>query len=228
MPTSYLPGAALFVRVGIPPEFRRGKPAATCDLSLLMSVFGAGETIPVQTAIIGLHQRPDLQRGAYPRTPDFAGATMMWCRHEHHLRVSPYNAVWRNRSISYGQQIHGRREQHGAGHGRIACPRPGVSRFAPSSASTGVRLAIAYGVPHSACDVFLDDDQTPAAIAKELARTEQVARQHGSAIAIGHPHDATIAALKSWLPQVQGKGLALVPVTAVVRHRMAEEAEPQR
>jgi uncharacterized protein len=95
-----------------------------------------------------------------------------------------------------------------------------------SSASTGVRLAVAYGVPHAARDVFLDDDQTPAAIAKELARTEQVARQHGSAIAIGHPHDATIAALKSWLPQVDGKGLALVPVSAVVRHRMAAEAEP--
>jgi polysaccharide deacetylase 2 family uncharacterized protein YibQ len=30
--------------------------------------------------------------------------------------------------------------------------------------------------PHAARDVFLDDDQTPAAIAKELARTEQVAR----------------------------------------------------
>jgi uncharacterized protein len=129
--------------------------------------------------------------------------------------------------MAYGQQIHGRREQHGAGHGRIACPRPGVSRFAPSSASTGVRLAIAYGVPHSARDVFLDDDQTPAAIAKELARAEQVARQHGSAIAIGHPHDATIAVLKSWLPQIEGKGLALVPVSAVVRRRMAEEAEPQ-
>jgi uncharacterized protein len=97
-----------------------------------------------------------------------------------------------------------------------------------SAASAGVRLAIAYGVPHAARDVFLDDDQAPAAIAKELARTEQVARQHGSAIAIGHPHDATIAALKTWLPQAEGKGLALVPVSAVVRHRMAEEAEPQR
>jgi polysaccharide deacetylase 2 family uncharacterized protein YibQ len=96
-----------------------------------------------------------------------------------------------------------------------------------SSASAGVRLAIAYGVPHAARDVFLDDDQTPAAIAKELARTEQVARQHGSAIAIGHPHDATIATLNSWLPQVEGNGLALVPVSAVVRHRKAEEAKPQ-
>ncbi len=96
-----------------------------------------------------------------------------------------------------------------------------------SSASTGVRLATAYGVPHAARDVFLDDDQTPAAIAKELARAEQVARQHGSAIAIGHPHDTTIAALKGWLPQIEGKGLALVPVSAIVRQRMAGEAELQ-
>jgi polysaccharide deacetylase 2 family uncharacterized protein YibQ len=80
--------------------------------------------------------------------------------------------------------------------------------------------------PHAARDVFLDDDQTPAVITKELARTEQVARQHGSAIVIGHPHDATIAALKTWLTQVESKGLALVPVTAVVRRRTAEEAQP--
>jgi uncharacterized protein len=88
--------------------------------------------------------------------------------------------------------------------------------------------ATAYGVPHVARDVFLDDDQTPSAIAKQLARVEQVARQHGSAIAIGHPHDATIAALRSWLPSLDGKGLALVPVSAVVRHRMAEEGEDRR
>jgi uncharacterized protein len=94
-----------------------------------------------------------------------------------------------------------------------------------SSASAGIRLAVAYCVPNAARDVFLDDDQTPAAIAKELARTEQVARQHGSAIAIGHPHDATIAALKSWLLQIEAKGLALAPVSAIVRQRMAEETE---
>jgi polysaccharide deacetylase 2 family uncharacterized protein YibQ len=100
------------------------------------------------------------------------------------------------------------------------------SRTSPSSA--GIRLAVAYGVPHAARDVFLDDDQAPTAIAKQLARLEQVARQQGSAIAIGHPHDATIAALRAWLPQVAGKGLALVPVSAVVRHRMTEEGEARR
>jgi len=97
-----------------------------------------------------------------------------------------------------------------------------------SSASSGIRLAIAYGVPHAARDVFLDDDQAPPAIAKQLARLEQVARRHGSAIAIGHPRDTTIAALKAWLPQIEGKGLALVPVSAIVRRSMAEEGELQR
>jgi len=100
------------------------------------------------------------------------------------------------------------------------------SRTTPSSA--GIRLAIAYGVPHAARDVFLDDDQTPAAITKELARVEQLARQHGSAIAIGHPHDATLAALKIWLPTLGGKGLALVPLSAVVQHRMTEEKAARR
>jgi len=98
------------------------------------------------------------------------------------------------------------------------------SRTSPTS--SGIRLAAAYAVPHAARDVFLDDDQTPSAIAGQLAQVEQVARQHGSAIAIGHPHDATLSALRAWLPLLGGKGFALVPVSAVVRHRMAAEAEP--
>jgi polysaccharide deacetylase 2 family uncharacterized protein YibQ len=97
-----------------------------------------------------------------------------------------------------------------------------------SAASAGIRQAIAYGVPHVARDVFLDDDQTPAAIAKQLAQVERVARQHGSVIAIGHPHGTTIAALRTWLAQLEEKGLALVPVSAVVRRRMAEEGEASR
>jgi polysaccharide deacetylase 2 family uncharacterized protein YibQ len=100
------------------------------------------------------------------------------------------------------------------------------SRTSPFSA--GIRLAIAFGVPHAARDVFLDDDQTPPAIANQLGRVEQFARQHGTAIAIGHPHDPTIAALKTWLPMLGEKGLALVPLSAVVRHRMTEEAEARR
>jgi polysaccharide deacetylase 2 family uncharacterized protein YibQ len=92
-----------------------------------------------------------------------------------------------------------------------------------SAASAGIRLAVAYTVPHAARDVFLDDDQTPAAIAGQLFQVERIARHQGSVIAIGHPHDTTIAALKNWLPLLEDKGLALVPVSAVVRHRMADD-----
>ena len=56
-----------------------------------------------------------------------------------------------------------------------------------------------------------------AAIAQQLALTERLARQHGQAIAIGHPHPETLKALAQWIPALREKGLALVPLTALVR-----------
>jgi uncharacterized protein len=94
--------------------------------------------------------------------------------------------------------------------------------------SVGVRLAAADGVPHAARDVFLDDDFAPAAISRQLVEVEEVAHRHGSAIAIGHAHDTTLAALRAWLPNLAGKGLVLVPVSAVVRYQMAEAGEGAR
>ncbi len=91
--------------------------------------------------------------------------------------------------------------------------------------SAGIRLAAADGVPHAGRDVFLDDDLAPAAIARQLAELEAVARRRGSAIAIGHAHDTTLAALRAWLPTLAEKGYALVPLTAVVRYRMAQQGD---
>jgi polysaccharide deacetylase 2 family uncharacterized protein YibQ len=91
--------------------------------------------------------------------------------------------------------------------------------------SVGFGLAAADGVPHAGRDVFLDDDLAPAAISRQLAEVEEVARRRGSAIAIGHAHDTTMAALRAWLPSLAGKGLILVPVSAVVRYRTAEDGD---
>ena len=77
-------------------------------------------------------------------------------------------------------------------------------------------LASHYQVPMQARDVFLDHVQTPDAVAKALAQVENIARRKGSAIAIGHPHDVTIAALSRWLPTLEAKGFQLVPLTAVI------------
>ena len=89
-----------------------------------------------------------------------------------------------------------------------------------TSKSVGPATAKSVGVPEVSRDIFLDDVDNKEAVERQLAKLETMARQHGSAIAIGHPHDNTIAALTEWLPGLAGKGLTLVPVTAVVKSRL--------
>jgi polysaccharide deacetylase 2 family uncharacterized protein YibQ len=64
---------------------------------------------------------------------------------------------------------------------------------------------------------FLDDVQDVAAIRKQLALALRGAREKKSAIAIGHPHPATLEALREFLPTVQGKGVQLVFASELVR-----------
>lgn len=85
------------------------------------------------------------------------------------------------------------------------------------SNSVGDKLAREMGVAHVARDVFLDDDMSPAAVARQLAITERVARKQGYAVAIGHPHPATIAVLKKWLVEAKQRGFVLVPLSAIAR-----------
>ncbi|WP_448202905.1 divergent polysaccharide deacetylase family protein [Azospirillum sp. sgz302134] len=93
------------------------------------------------------------------------------------------------------------------------------SRTTPKSA--GLTIAQQLKMPFAGRDVFLDNEMTVQAVRAQLAKTEQVAKHQGFAIAIGHPHDATIEALASWLPEVQKRGFVLVPVSAVVRAQHA-------
>jgi hypothetical protein len=88
--------------------------------------------------------------------------------------------------------------------------------------SAGAEVAGEYGVPHAARDVFLDDEASASAIAARLAELERVARRNGSAIAIGHPHDQTLEALRTWLRDLATKGFVLVPVSAIVKERRGE------
>lgn len=82
--------------------------------------------------------------------------------------------------------------------------------------SVGAEMARSYGVPFAERQVFIDNEQTVAAVMAQLSKAEAYARKHGAAIVIGHPHDATIEALRQWLPELDAKGIVLVPVTALV------------
>lgn len=83
--------------------------------------------------------------------------------------------------------------------------------------SVGPDLARNYGGPFAARNIFIDNEQSVGAVMAQLQKAEVHARKTGSAIAIGHPHDATIEALAQWLPGLDAKGFVLVPVSAIVK-----------
>jgi polysaccharide deacetylase 2 family uncharacterized protein YibQ len=63
---------------------------------------------------------------------------------------------------------------------------------------------------------FLDDVAEVAAVRKQLELALRGAREKGEAVAIGHPHSATLQALREVLPQAQAQGVRLVPASELV------------
>ena len=83
--------------------------------------------------------------------------------------------------------------------------------------SAAPEAARRQNIPFAQRQVFLDNEQTLDSIRQQLTKTEAIAKKHGQAIAIGHPHDATLAALTAWLPTLEAKGFAIVPLTTLVK-----------
>jgi uncharacterized protein len=73
------------------------------------------------------------------------------------------------------------------------------------------------GVRAASRKVFLDDSLDRAAILAQLDLAARDAIRNGSAIAIGHPRSATLAALAEGLPRVQSRGMQLVFVSEIVQ-----------
>lgn len=86
--------------------------------------------------------------------------------------------------------------------------------------SVGAKVAKERGLPTVSRDVFLDDVISVSAIQAQLEQAEHVAKRKGYAIAIGHPHTATLQALEEWIPDVQRRGFTLVPVNSLVNQEL--------
>ena len=82
--------------------------------------------------------------------------------------------------------------------------------------SIALRIAAENGVLAVKRDVFLDSDPSPERIRAELERLKQIARERGSAVAIGHPYEATLSMLEEQLPLLAAEGLELVPISVIV------------
>lgn len=64
---------------------------------------------------------------------------------------------------------------------------------------------------------FLDDVAEVAAVRKQLELALRGAKEKGGAVAIGHPHPATLEALGEVLPQAKARGVQLVYASDLVR-----------
>ncbi|HEY0105718.1 MAG TPA: divergent polysaccharide deacetylase family protein, partial [Rhizomicrobium sp.] len=95
------------------------------------------------------------------------------------------------------------------------------SRTTP--ATQVVPVARAFGVASAGRDVFLDDEQAAGPVATALRALEARARTQGVAIAIGHPHDVTLAALGQWTARAAARGFVLVPLSEAIRLKTGRE-----
>ncbi len=86
-----------------------------------------------------------------------------------------------------------------------------------SAQSIGLKIAAEKGLPSAGRDVFLDDDINADSITAQLHAAERVARHKGFAIAIGHPHPATLEVLERWIPDAEKQGFEFVPVHMLVK-----------
>ena len=85
-----------------------------------------------------------------------------------------------------------------------------------TAATVAYDAAESAGVRSASRKVFLDDTATREAVLAQLDLAARDALRDGSAIAIGHPHPATIVALAEGVPGLESKGIRLVFVSDLV------------
>ncbi|MGQ0548598.1 MAG: divergent polysaccharide deacetylase family protein [Armatimonadota bacterium] len=78
-------------------------------------------------------------------------------------------------------------------------------------------VAVDLGVPTAARAVFLDNQNEDDAIRQQVRRLIALARERGSAIAIGHVGRRTAGVLASMLDEFERAGVVLVPPSMLVR-----------
>jgi polysaccharide deacetylase 2 family uncharacterized protein YibQ len=87
-----------------------------------------------------------------------------------------------------------------------------------SAGSVAYATAKEFGLKAVKRDVFLDNDSSNAgSIRKQLEELARIAREHGSAVGIGHPHPATISELRLWIEAASNQGVTIVPISRIAR-----------
>jgi len=84
-----------------------------------------------------------------------------------------------------------------------------------SPRSLAGQISGANNLPFAKGEIQLDAVTTPAHIDRALARLEALAREHGSAVGTASALPASIDRIAQWAKAAEGRGIVLVPITAV-------------
>lgn len=84
-----------------------------------------------------------------------------------------------------------------------------------SPRSVASQIAGANNLPFAKADVVIDAVASPAEIDKALARLESLARSRGLAVGYASALPVAVERIAAWAKGAQGRGIALVPVSAV-------------
>lgn len=97
------------------------------------------------------------------------------------------------------------------------------SRTSPLSVAES--QAQSHQLPNMARDIFLDNQRNEAAISVQFERLISLAKQHGIAVAIGHPHPETLAFLEQALPTLSARGVKLALASSVFSPGLAATSD---
>ncbi|MFT5210755.1 MAG: polysaccharide deacetylase 2 family uncharacterized protein YibQ [Flavobacterium sp.] len=88
------------------------------------------------------------------------------------------------------------------------------SRTSPKTVA--YKIALNKNILSGARDVFLDNEPTTFEIDRAFQKLIRIAKRHGTAIGIGHPHKQTLDYLAIAIPHLQQQGITLLPVSNVM------------
>ena len=89
--------------------------------------------------------------------------------------------------------------------------------------SVAFTLARQLSIPAASRDVFLDEAPSEAEVEAAFDQFLALAKEKGSAIAIGHPHDETLRVLERRIPFAKAAGYEFVPVSFLLERDGSEE-----
>jgi len=84
-----------------------------------------------------------------------------------------------------------------------------------SPRSLAGQITNANNLPFAKADIVLDSVPTPANIDRALTRLEALARERGVAVGMATASPASIDRIAQWAKALEGRGISLVPITAV-------------